>query len=68
MWVHLHIHAMGLLPDTYDCGLRMPWCMSGSLTRGGGGNVPGIPGACARAILGIWQEAHNPDAAWINLC
>ena len=23
------------------------WCMSGSLTRGGGGIVPGIPGACA---------------------
>ena len=25
----------------------MPWCMSGSLTRGGRGNIPGIPGACA---------------------
>ena len=24
-----------------------PWCMSGSLTRGGGENVPGIRGACA---------------------
>ena len=24
----------------------VPWCMSGSLTRGGGKNVPGIPGAC----------------------
>ena len=23
------------------------WCMSGSLTRIGGENVPGIPGACA---------------------
>ena len=22
------------------------------------GNVPGIPGACAPAILCIWQEAH----------
>ena len=22
------------------------------------GNVPGIPGACASAILRIWQEAH----------
>ena len=73
-------YYMGLLPDTYNCGLRMhrecrerfprhrlhkkllvsdpgmhhgtcvthvPWCMSGSLTRGGGENVPGIPGACA---------------------
>ena len=66
---------MGLLPDTYDFGLRMrrecrkrfprhrlvsdpgihhgtcvthvPWCISWSLTRVGGENVPGIPGACA---------------------
>ena len=29
------------------CVTHVPWCMSGSLTRGGGGNVPGIPGACA---------------------
>ena len=28
------------------CVAHVPWCMSGSLTRGGGGNVPGIPGAC----------------------
>ena len=26
---------------------HVPWCMSGSITRGGGENVPGIPGACA---------------------
>ena len=71
---------MSLLPDTWNCGLRMrrecrerfprhrlrrkslvsdpgmhhgtyvphvPWCMSGSLTCYGGGNVPDIPGACA---------------------
>ena len=29
------------------CGTHVPWCMSGSLTRCGGENVPGIPGACA---------------------
>ena len=29
------------------CVTHMPWCMSGSLTRGGGENVPGIPGARA---------------------
>ena len=40
------------------CVTHVPWCMSGSLTRGGGENVPGIPGACALAILRIWQEAH----------
>ena len=73
--------VMGLLPDTWNCGLCMrrecrelfpatdfkgnrywvsvpgmhhgtcvtyvPWCISESPTRGGGENVPGIPGACA---------------------
>ena len=29
------------------CVTHLPWCMSGSLTRGGRENVPGIPGACA---------------------
>ena len=27
---------------------HVPWCMLGSLTCGGGENVPGIPGACVR--------------------
>ena len=40
------------------CVTHVPWCMSGSLTCGGGENVLGIPGACAPAILRIWQEAH----------
>ena len=40
------------------CVTHVPWCMSGSLTCGDGENVPGIPGACATAILRIWQEAH----------
>ena len=41
-------------PDMYHgtCVTHVPWCMPGSLTSvsfeiGGGGNVPGIPGACA---------------------
>ena len=29
------------------CVKHVSWCISGSLTRGGGENVPGIPGACA---------------------
>ena len=28
------------------CVTHVPWCMSGSLTRGSGENVPSIPGAC----------------------
>ena len=41
------------------CVTHVPWCMSGSLTCGDGGNVPGILGACAPAILRICQEAHT---------
>ena len=44
------------------CGTHVPWYMSRLLTRGGGENVPGIPGACAPAILRIWQEAHGTYA------
>ena len=46
------------------CVTHVPWCMSGSLTCGGGGNVPGIPGACAPTILRIWQEAHVNRIRW----
>ena len=41
------------------CVTHVPWYMSGSLTCDDGENVPGIPGACAPAILRIWQEAHG---------
>ena len=37
------------------CVTHVPWWMSGSLTRGDGEN---IPGACAPAIMHIWQEAY----------
>ena len=33
-------------------------CVTGSLTRGRGENVPGIPGASAPAISRTWQKAH----------
>ena len=36
------------------CVTHVLWCMSGSLTCGDGESVPGIPGACAPAILRIW--------------
>ena len=41
------------------CVTHVPWCMSGSLTRGGGENVPGIPAACATRtftylVRGTW--------------
>ena len=36
-------------PDMHHgtCVTHVPWCMSGSLNRGGGENVPDIPGAYA---------------------
>ena len=43
------------------CVTHVPWCMSGSLTCGGGENVPG---ACAPKILRIWQEAHGWVRSW----
>ena len=48
------------------CVTHVPWCMSGSLTCGDGEHVPGIPGACAPAILRIWQEAHG-EIVWLHM-
>ena len=47
LWFHrkLLVNDPGMHHGT--CVTHVPWCMSGSLTCGGGENVPGIPGACA---------------------
>ena len=39
------------------CATHVPWCMSGSLTRSDGENVPGIPGACATRNFTYLAEA-----------
>ena len=41
------------------CVTHVPWCMSGSLTRGGWENVPGIPGACATRNFTYLAGAHH---------
>ena len=41
------------------CVTHVPWCMSGSLTRGGGKTFPAFPAHVQPAILRIWQEAHG---------
>ena len=46
------------------CVTHVSWCMSRSLTRGGGENVPGIPGACAThdfayLVIGPWALLTN---------
>ena len=45
------------------CVTHVPWCMSGSITRGGGENVPSIPGACttrnfAYLVRGPWLSNY----------
>ena len=57
------------------CVTHMPWCISGSLTRGGGENVPGISGAYATRNFtylarGSWLPIPTPIASpgHQNLC
>ena len=52
----------GMHHDT--CVTRVPRCISGSLTRGGGENVPGIPGACA--TRNVTYLARGPWDILIN--
>ena len=40
-------HRKPLVSDHGTCVTHVPTCKSGSQTRGGGENVPGIPGSCA---------------------
>ena len=49
----------GMHHDT--CVTHVLWCISGSLTRGGGENVPGIPGA--RATKNLTYLVRGP---WCN--
>ena len=55
----------GMHHDT--CVTHVPWCMSGSLTCGDEENIPGIPGACALAILRIRQEAHGQEVVFYSM-
>ena len=41
------------------CVTHMPWCMSGSLTRGGGKTFPAFPAHAQPAISRIEQEVHG---------
>ena len=48
------------------CAMHVPWCMSGSLTRDGRENVPGIPGACETRdftylVRGPWIASRCMD-------
>ena len=46
------------------CVTHVSWCMSGSLPRGGGENIPVIPGACATRkfyVSGKRPMGNRPD-------
>ena len=52
------------------CVTHVPWCMSGSLTRGGGEDVPGILSACTTSNFtylarGPWLH-HCTDQAFLE--
>ena len=50
---------------TFSCIMASrPWCMSGSLTRGGGENVPGIPGACATHYFMYVSDKRPIEKLW----
>ena len=51
------------------CVTHVPWCMSGSLTRGGGENVLGIPGAYVTRnftylVRGWYMANHSGCHCW----
>ena len=53
------------------CITHVLWSMSGSLTRRGGGDVPGIPGACATRnftylVGGPWATIIAPSHRGLN--
>ena len=45
------------------CVMHVPWYMSGSLTRGGGENVPGSPGACATRNFAYLVRGPGPSTS-----
>ena len=50
------------------CVTHVPWCMSGSLTRGGEEHVPGIPGACAtRNFAHLTRGPYSRKTRYITL-
>ena len=74
---HRRLQRKPLVSDVHmhhgTCATHVPWCMLGSLTRGGGENVPGIPGACVTLNImylarGPWLSCSVLELARIKLC
>ena len=65
-----HRHQRKPLVNDYGmhhgtCVTQVPWCMSGSLIRGGGETFPAFTAHPQPAILRICLEAHNLTAVVI---
>ena len=62
-WERFPRHRLQRKPLASDPGMHhgtcVTWCMSGSLTRGGGEMFPAYPAHVQPANLRIWQEAHS---------
>ena len=77
-WERFPRHRLQRIPLGSDTGMHhgtcvrhVPRCMSGSLTGGGGENVPGIPGSCATRNFtylarGPWLVACSPARHHLN--
>ena len=48
------------------CVTHVPWCMLGSLTRGGGENVPGIPSECTTRNLTYLARGPLHDVSYLQ--
>ena len=83
-WGRFPRHRLQRNPLVSDPGIHhdarvthVPWCISGSPTRGGGENVPDIPGACATHNFAYlvrghaplsWQKHHDPGERSLWSC
>ena len=65
-------HRLYRKPLVCDPVMHVPWCMSGSLTRGGGETVPGILGACAThnfvyLVRGLLHKHSFPNFLYFKI-
>ena len=51
---HDYLEKSSFVLNRWQTITQVPWCMSGSLNRGGGGNVPEFPAHAQPAILRLW--------------
>ena len=60
-------HKLAILACITARASHVPWCMSGSLTRGGGENDPSIPGAWATHTFAYVVRGQDPRYCFSRL-